>query len=390
MRNGIIATGIAGALALGGVDAAVLDEQPIKRVEQIGEERVEAKQIENHVETTFPWKDQEAIKVSYDMGEPTIVERVADKRKQQVATEVVDFGDGGFKVDVLLNEKPDTNRFCYTIEGAENYDFFYQPALTEEEIAGGATRPEEIVGSYAVYHKELKDHRVGGENYATGKVMHIPRPQVWEVDDEENTTEWAELSYGDGELCVTVRQDFLDEAEYPVRVDPTFGYSSIGGTERDMHDAQAEIRGTKATPAEAGDVTEIQVYASGESTLNWPVLRTGLYVSGDSSLVTPQSTEITVNSTTNQWWVTSLTPSVTAQEYAISILADVDALTSSESLNIFYDVVASAGVLDTATYPTWPDPATFGSANEKYSIYATYTADGGEPVASSTPTVIID
>ena len=60
--------------------------------------------------------------------------------------------------------------------------------------------------------------------------MHIPRPQVWELNDEENTKEWAELSYDNGELCVTARQEFLDEATYPVRIDPTFGYTSMGAS----------------------------------------------------------------------------------------------------------------------------------------------------------------
>lgn len=230
MRDTLITLGAGATLILGGVDATVLDEKTVSRVEIVGEERVEAKQIGNVVETTFPWKDQPGLTVKVDLGEPTLEERLLDKRKREVITETVSDFEGGFKVDIILNERPDTNRFCYDIEGAENYDFFYQPPLTEEEIAEGASRPDHIVGSYAVYHKQLKNHRLGGENYATGKVMHIPRPQVWELDNEEATKEWAELSYTDEEgLCVTVRQEFLDKATYPVRVDPTFGYTTIGG-----------------------------------------------------------------------------------------------------------------------------------------------------------------
>lgn len=223
---GILGTG---ALIMGGVDASVLNEQEISRVEIIADERVEAKQIGNVIETTLPWKDQAGIKVKYDMGEPTLAERVLDKRKKEVITETVSDFEGGFKVDILLNERPDTNVFCYAIEGAENYDFFYQPPLTPEEIANGDTRPPEIEGSYAVYHKTLANHRTGGENYATGKVMHIPRPQVWSMSDVD-TKVWADMDYSNGNLCVTVPQDFLDTAKYPVRVDPTFGYTSIGGS----------------------------------------------------------------------------------------------------------------------------------------------------------------
>jgi len=35
--------------------------------------------------------------------------------------------------------------------------FYYQGPLTEEEIAQGIVRPEEVVGSYAVYHESKKD-----------------------------------------------------------------------------------------------------------------------------------------------------------------------------------------------------------------------------------------
>ena len=168
-----IGAGILGttALVFGGVDASKLDEEPIERIETVAGYTVEAKQIENRVETSFPWKDQPAIKVVYDMGQPTLAEKFKDKRKKEVVTEAVNFGDGGFKVDILLDEKPDTNVFCYAIQGAENYDFFYQPPLTEQEIAEGASRPPEIDGSYAVYHKTLKNYQIGKENYATGRVF---------------------------------------------------------------------------------------------------------------------------------------------------------------------------------------------------------------------------
>lgn len=243
------------AILMVGIDASALAETPLDRTEMVAEEIVQAKQVDNIVETSFSWKDQNGIKVKYDMGEPSLLEKFKDKRNKEVITETVDFGDGGFKVDILLNEKPDTNVFCYQIEGAENYDFFYQPPLTADEIFKGNERPENIVGSYAVYHKTLKDHRKGSENYATGKVMHIPRPQVWELDNEESTKEWADLSYSDKDgLCVTVRQEFLDKATYPVRVDPTFGYTSLGAS---GNTTSGHYRGTNFITIEDGIITKI-------------------------------------------------------------------------------------------------------------------------------------
>src|SRR3990167_2244706 len=86
--------------------------------------------------------------------------------------------DGGFEIEVILKEKPDTNVFDFTIDGAENLDFFYQSALTQAEIDEGASRPENVVGSYAMYHKTKANHRVGSINYAVGKFAHIYRPKA--------------------------------------------------------------------------------------------------------------------------------------------------------------------------------------------------------------------
>lgn len=239
---GKVTFGVSAAMAASvtGADMAQFKAQPLPdRTIIVAEEQVKQKQVGNVAEVEMPWKGERGLKVKYDMGEVSAEERIKDKRNKQVVTETVDFGDGGFKIDILLDKKPDTNTFCYTIEGYENYDFFYQPALTQEQIDAGSIRPEEIVGSYAVYHKKLRDNIIGKTNYKTGKVMHIPFPYVWEVKNEEATKQRAEnLTYSDGQLCVVVQQDFLRKAKYPVRIDPTFGYTSIGASSQNNNSGE--------------------------------------------------------------------------------------------------------------------------------------------------------
>jgi len=156
-----------------------------------------------------------------------------------------EMADGGFEIEVVLTEKPDSNVFVFPLKGYENLDFFYQPRLNEEIFSesdgvlcddnecigqGGSMfieRPENIIGSYAVYHKEKKDHVLGDINYGTGKVLHIYRPKVVDADGKEI---WAELMYVEGQLSVTVPDEFLENASYPVVVDPTFGYTGTGGS----------------------------------------------------------------------------------------------------------------------------------------------------------------
>ena len=57
--------------------------------------------------------------------------------------------EGGYEFEVVLNEKPDSNVLQFSLD-TNGVDFFYQPPLTDDEIKQGASRPDNIVGSYAV------------------------------------------------------------------------------------------------------------------------------------------------------------------------------------------------------------------------------------------------
>lgn len=151
--------------------------------------------------------------------------------------------DGGFEIEVFLKEIPESNTFNFQIDGADELDFFYQPPLhlspREGEMCVSTrcwdtndrttvSRAENIVGSYAVYHKNKRDRVDGGKNYATGKAFHIFRPKAI---DSTGDWVWSELTYQDGMLTVTVPDKWLSEAAYPVRVDPTIGYTTQGASE---------------------------------------------------------------------------------------------------------------------------------------------------------------
>lgn len=384
--------GIGSTLVLGGVDASTLEEKPINKTEKVAGYTVKAEQKGNVVETTLPWKDQAGIKVKVDLGEPTLSERVKDKRKKQVITEVVSDFDGGFKVDILLTEKPDTNRFCYTIEGAENYDFFYQPPLTAEEIAGGASRPPEIEGSYAVYHKTLKNHVIGQENYATGKVMHIPRPQVWEIGNEEATKQWAELSYADGQLCVTAPQDFLDNADYTngVRIDPTFGYSTCGATNGFNYGTNPNTSsriGRGYTLNDFAIVTEVNVCTN--KTVSESAITMSAFINSEDT-VTDSHTQIAESERTGMTIASSafqsfsITPTTLSPgNYILSALADGESITTaSADVRSQYDTgvsgneytessVGAGGYATRRDEDPWTE--TDSAQTRVLSIYATYT-----------------
>lgn len=137
--------------------------------------------------------------------------------------------EGAHEFDVVLTEAPESNVLTFTIQ-TKGVSFYYQPELTAEEIEQGNERPENVVGSYAIYADKQGDYsKVGGNNYRSGKVGHIYRPKV---ADSAGNEVWGELHVDEdaGELTVTVPQEFLDSAVYPVVVDPTLGYTTAGSS----------------------------------------------------------------------------------------------------------------------------------------------------------------
>jgi len=173
--------------------------------------------------------------------DPTPAVALVDDKVQWVTPAVeahfYQVGDGlegdSFEFEIVLNEQPSTNVISMTLQ-TKGLDFFYQSPLTLEEIKRGASRPENVVGSYAVYHKTMAGDfsALGGKNYLAGKAFHIFRPRI---EDATGNWVWGELNIDEkaGLLTVTIPQDFLDKAVYPVRhaAGLEFGYHTVGGTE---------------------------------------------------------------------------------------------------------------------------------------------------------------
>jgi hypothetical protein len=119
-------------------------------------------------------------------------------------------GDTAFEYDCILEKEPERNVITLLMEGAERFDFFKQPDFVKDPF---------LKGSYAVYKKET---RIGE---GTGKLCHIHRP---EIIDSRGRRCWGDLSVVGNRLCITVPENFLSEAKYPVIVDPTIGTTTIG------------------------------------------------------------------------------------------------------------------------------------------------------------------
>jgi hypothetical protein len=123
-------------------------------------------------------------------------------------------GDTAFEYDCILEREPESNVISLRIEGAENFDFYRQPDFVKEPF---------LKGSYAVYKKNT----LVGEG--TGKLCHIHRP---EIIDARGRRCWGDLAIINNELHITIPENWLAEAKYPVIVDPTVGTTTVGSLTR--------------------------------------------------------------------------------------------------------------------------------------------------------------
>lgn len=273
--------------------------------------------------------------------------------------------DGGFEIEIILKEKPATNTFEFAIDGWEELDFFYQD-IDINTISGPVE--QNVIGSYAVYHKTKKDHIIGQTNYATGKVFHIYRPRII---DANNNQIWGELNYQGGILIVVVPQLFLDTATYPVIVDPTLGYTSIGAINNGTYGDN--IICINATPTNSGTVTDINVYLDEPSGPADEIsIKGAIYLVSSGALISPQSQEGT-SVDGAAWNTVSFSPSAnitSAAQYVCSWGSDGTGIKS-----VHQDNGSSGHRIRSLTYGAWPDPIGGSSSTVIKSVYATYIPD---------------
>lgn len=297
--------------------------------------------------------------------------------------------DGGFEIEIVLNERPETNVFNFKLENWENLDFFYQPPLNiefndescNETECRGDYRPEHVVGSYAVYHKSKINHKEGEINYATGKVYHIYRPKVIDAQGREV---WAELGYADGILMVQVPWIFLNTANYPVKVDPTFGYTSIGGTDLALS-SDAAI--SDFAISENGNISTISValHAGAAAGENFK----GLIYDDDGGSGAPGTLTATGASAANTDTDTScagstfqdstLVTSLTTGTWWLGLVNNSAQEGCRDATAPFTLKIDPTGTFASPENP-WTSAGETSLANNRLSVFATYTATGGSSV----------
>ena len=270
-----------------------------------------------------------------------------------------------FEFEISLDEKPLTGYVLLSIE-AKGLNFFYQPPLTQEEIDKGNIRPDNVVGSYAVYHKVMKGNYIGGNNYRAGKFCHIYRPHV---TDAKGKREWCKMDITGALMKITIPDGLV----YPVVIDPTFGYTNIGGTLFVM--GSDHLKGSIFTsPSDIDTAQSISIYAT-RYAVKHAYLKGVIVLNSNLNIITNGVGSPSSLVSGDDWYVSDFAtdPSpAPSTEYVLMAI-------SSDSCHLAYDTGATnQGYNDlTNSYDSPTDPTDATSDDREYSIYCTYTAAAG-------------
>lgn len=274
-----------------------------------------------------------------------------------------------YQFNLTLIKPPASNTISILIEST-GLEFIYQPPLDEIFKADGkrfdfvnAThgmlkgeivfyRPENVVGSFAVYTTaQIKN--------GTGKLYHIYRPLVI---DAKGLTIWGKLNVTKTLLSIEIDQRFLSEANYPVVVDPSFGYSSAGASTYTAYASSAY--GYYCALSEAGTTTTMSTYAKVSSgTANSMV---AIYSSGTLKAYS----NVVQITTTAAWRSYTIAVALAAGNYYLTYQSSANSLMYCDNApsNLMYAF--------SNTYGSFPSSVTWGEYDWLYSsIYANYTTE---------------
>jgi hypothetical protein len=303
----------------------------------------------------------------------------------------------GLEFEVVLAKKPHTNQIKLTANQSKNVTAYYQAEMSfEEMVKVKVDRPLDVMRSLAVYHVDKRHNQ-----YKTGKITHIYRPVAWDntglkvwCDFEElnDLHEGQEYDLSNG-LTVNVPQEFLDQAQYPVTVDPTFGYTTAGGT---VDNTANEIKGQNVTGVH-GTVVDVQVYSGATAS---DACKAAFFTdsSGLGSFLVG-STELTPGSTGAQWLTFTgfASQTINAVSYDLCFWSSSSSGSYAASLNTilfdansgFTELYLGDGYQSGSGSTGWPTTVNWNTiSTRQLSIYCDYVdIDGSGTMTTGTSSV---
>jgi hypothetical protein len=284
--------------------------------------------------------------------------------------------NGSFEFEIQFPRRPASDQLRFSVQ-SKGLDFFYQPELTQAEIDEGGYRPDNVVGSYAVYHKtrtNVHRNQADAVKYKAGKAFHIYRPKL--IDAAGNEI-WANLDISDGILTITMDAAWLDNAVYPVVVDPNFGYETSGGSNTTY--GYNQLHGSVFnSPTDVDTASSLTFYTAGAiTTINCK----GVIVLHSSLVIISNGVGNGVSCPTTPGWRTSTMgtpPSLSGSTDYVLMWID-DGGGATWGVIQYWDTGdTDQGHHDTSNnYGTPTDPTDATHDTKKFSVYCTYVAAAG-------------
>ena len=298
--------------------------------------------------------------------------------------------DNSVEIEFICNSKPRTNVFTFNLEhvGVEflkQHPYNEQPETAEDRLAGVINRtethgyningivkvsmPDENINSYAVYstdRKNVYNTREDADLKQSGKIAHIERIKIIDVNE---AWVWGDQNIDsvNNTYTIEVPQTFLDTCEYPIRIDPNMGYTTLGGTAFSNDDTIFGIRGD---PNEYGLVTGFYVgmgadWASGQN------IKMAVYDDDNDILISPQSVEDNTGHASTAWVNLAVAGGadvfINDREHLIAAWFDSNSPIMRDSGGEW----GIAGYYDVA-YGAWPDRPSILDSGYYYSTYVVY------------------
>jgi hypothetical protein len=300
--------------------------------------------------------------------------------------------EGNLEYDIVIDKKPLTNTIELDLNLSDGlrmikqkslYDDWFaidetlrangQPTIPWADFEQDNNRPDNIVGSYMIYTN--KKHN----DYKAGKFGIIEAPYLIGANQQKVK---ATQEYFGGKLIITMPWDFLNSAVYPIVLDPTLGYTTIGSSNTGSNTIKW---GSDAlSPASSGDTQTWHVAIAAVDGTD-PGIKLGLYnTSGGNpngqSLIEQVEFDVSVSNDEST--------AASGQSIAASTLYHLCIISENGNTKVKYDSGSSGDGtfkpgLTYATEMISPYDATGSNVDRLFSIWMDYGAAAGNLLISN-------